>query len=282
LINISEKLDRPTIALYRAVSEAASTIGVEYIVVGASARDLLLQHGYGLRLTRATVDTDFGVQLSTWDQFHGLQTNLINAGFRDTGMLHRLISPEELRIDIVPFGQIESGDAKISWPPDNDVIMNVLGFLDALRSSEMVRIAESPNLDIPIASAPGLALLKIIAWTDRPLDIRKKDAQDLLYLCEAYEKLPFVELYDDANLLALFDADITQVGAYLLGRHVELICSDGPRQYVQEFLNGNLNERRFEDLVDESLEWAFGDRERNDQVLTAFSSGFAEQNRDRK
>ena len=108
LINISEKLDRPTITLYRAVSEAASEIGVEFIVVGASARDLLLQHGYGLRIIRATADTDFGVQVSTWDQFHSLKTNLTNAGFRNTSLLHRLISPEELRIDIVPFGQIES------------------------------------------------------------------------------------------------------------------------------------------------------------------------------
>jgi len=149
LINISEKLDRPTIALYRAVSKAASEIGVEYIVVGASARDLLLHHGYGLRIIRATADTDFGVQVSTWDQFHSLQTNLINAGFRGTGMLHRLISPEELRIDIVPFGQIESANAKINWPPDNDVVMNVLGFLDALRSSEYSRtcVAENYRMD---------------------------------------------------------------------------------------------------------------------------------------
>lgn len=278
LINISEKLDRPTVALYRAVSEAAAKVGAEFIVVGASARDLLLQHGYGLRIVRATADTDFGVQVSTWDQFDSLRTELISMGFRDTRMLHRLISPEELKIDIVPFGQIENGSADISWPPDNDVVMNVLGFRDALRNSESVRVAESPNLDISIASAPGLALLKTIAWTDRPLDIRRKDAQDLLYLCESYERLPCVELYDDQNLLTRFDADITQVGAYLLGQHVELICSDDSRQYVQEFLNGNLDDRSFEDLIDDSMEVAFGDRERNERILSAFLSGFSEQN----
>jgi len=94
-------------------------------------------------------------------------------------------------------------------------------------------------------------LLKIIAWTERPFDIPTKDAQDLLYLSETYEKLPFVELYDDANLLAHFEADITLVGAYLLGQHVALMCSNRPRQYVQGFLKGDLNDRIFEDLIDD-------------------------------
>lgn len=50
-VNISNNLDRPTVDLYRSVDEAAKASGAAYLVVGASARDLLLQHGYGMKVT---------------------------------------------------------------------------------------------------------------------------------------------------------------------------------------------------------------------------------------
>ena len=90
-VNISDSLDRPTVDLYRSVDEAAKSVGAAYLVVGASARDLLLQHGYGMKVIRATADTDFGVQVTTWKQFQDICRFLIDSGFQETHMTHRLV-----------------------------------------------------------------------------------------------------------------------------------------------------------------------------------------------
>jgi predicted nucleotidyltransferase len=61
LINITGKLDQPTIELFIAVNEVMVNADAGYLVVGASARDLVLHFGYGTRIDRATSDIDFGI-----------------------------------------------------------------------------------------------------------------------------------------------------------------------------------------------------------------------------
>ena len=39
------------------------------MLVGATARDLLLHHVYGLPVTRATYDVDFAILVDSWEQF---------------------------------------------------------------------------------------------------------------------------------------------------------------------------------------------------------------------
>ena len=188
LINISGKIDPSTIELYEAVKQAADSLKVSFVVVGASARDIVLHHAYGAKVQRATMDVDFGIQLSNWELFKVLKQKLIEAGFTEDRLPHRLSSPSKMRVDIVPFGQIEDEDTKIAWPPSGESVMSVLGFDEACKSAELVRIREEPPLDIPVASIEGIVLLKLIAWTDRAeKTLRQKDAKDFCYLLKNYE-----------------------------------------------------------------------------------------------
>ena len=41
-LNISGKIDSQTVALYKNVSEAANQLEIPFVVVGASARDIVL------------------------------------------------------------------------------------------------------------------------------------------------------------------------------------------------------------------------------------------------
>ena len=65
--------------------------------------------------------------------------------------------------------------------------------------SILVQITDGPILTNP-ATPQGMALLKIIAWTDRGPGNRKKDAEDLCYLLGTYEKIPAIT--DTASMLA--------------------------------------------------------------------------------
>ncbi len=129
-----------------------------------------------------------------------LKAALIAGGaFEQRSEAHRLYyrAPgrgELMWLDIVPFGGVESdagnaghsGNAatkEIAWPPDHAIRMNVAGFAEALTAAITVRVAT--DLAVPVASLPGQAMLKIVAWRDRHASDRK-DATDLLFLLGHY------------------------------------------------------------------------------------------------
>src|ERR1019366_8248200 len=78
--------------------------------------------------------------------------------------------------DIIPFRGVEEPVNVIKWPPEMAIIMNVVGYEEALRTAHQVEVA--PNSVAPVASLSGIALLKIFAWRDRG-ELDSKDALDL-------------------------------------------------------------------------------------------------------
>ena len=278
LLNLSGKIDPQTVAVFEVVGRVMTVLGMPYVVVGATARDLVLHYGHGAPLQRATQDVDFAIEVPDWSAFDALKNKLGENGFRTTEAQHRLISPSGVMVDVVPFGQLEDEAALIAWPPEGEIVMNVLGFQEACDHAEWVRIQDSPELDVPVATPVGMALLKVIAWMDRARDLRKKDAMDLAYLLSTYEKIPRVidSLYgEDTSIMEWYDWDITQSSAHLLGQHAHRIARDNTRLEVDRFVKGQLGERNTEVLVDEMCTRRMESQyERNRQLLSAFLSGF--------
>ncbi len=123
-----------------------------------------------------------------------------------------------------------------------------------------------------------MSLLKIIAWTDRAGDLRRKDALDFAYLLSTYEKIPRVTdiLYgDDTQVMERYDWDITQSSAHLLGQHTHSIAQDNTRSEIAGFVKGEFGERSPESLIDEMCAQRMDSQyERNKQLLFAFLTGF--------
>jgi predicted nucleotidyltransferase len=242
-------------------------LGIPYLLVGAAARDLLLHLAYGLEVQRATVDLDFGFMVSSWEQFQELKSSLSKAGFKETRSIHRVISPEDMIVDIIPFGGVEEENGCINWPPKQEIRMNVLGFQEAYKSAEKIIIANNPDVEITVASAPGLTLLKMIAWSDRSADIRQKDAKDLKYIFDNYEHLPGIR--DEAfnkNIVEKYDWEITYGTIHLLGMHVHDIASDETIHHI----NG-IKDERHKGLSIEKLSYEMG---WNTSYVEAFFNGF--------
>jgi len=49
-------------------------------------------------------------------------------------------------IDIVPYGSISDDVKQISWPPDHERVMSMLGFEEAWQSALTVRLSKEPPL----------------------------------------------------------------------------------------------------------------------------------------
>lgn len=65
LLDLSGKIDALIIAIFDAIVTVTRANDIPFFLVGATARDLILHHGYGIAVRRATVDIDLGVRFLT-------------------------------------------------------------------------------------------------------------------------------------------------------------------------------------------------------------------------
>jgi predicted nucleotidyltransferase len=217
------------IDILAAVDATSRQLGCNYLVVGATARDIVMTHVFGIESRRATHDVDFAIALENWDRFHALKAALTADGrfASGAGEAHRLYyKPVEhgsaFPLDLIPFGGVELEAHRIAWPPDMNVVMDVTAYAEALESALDVDIGN--GLLVRVVSLPSLAALKLLAWNDRGLQ-DNKDAQDLLFLLQYYHQAGNADrLYEEAyELLEACGFDLQQAGAALLGHDAGLV-----------------------------------------------------------
>lgn len=55
-----------------ALQAVAAPLGVEFFLMGAAARDLILRYAHGIEAQRATEDVDFAVMVHDWHAYDAL------------------------------------------------------------------------------------------------------------------------------------------------------------------------------------------------------------------
>jgi hypothetical protein len=81
---LSLKTDRPvdslTIEILKTIDPVLRELACPYMLVGATARDLLLFHVYGNQPLRATVDVDFAIEVESWEKFSVVLHSILRSG----------------------------------------------------------------------------------------------------------------------------------------------------------------------------------------------------------
>lgn len=198
------------LAMLRAFGVIAQALELDFLVVGAIARDCFLESVEGLLLPRKTLDVDIACAVKSWDEYQKLMAALVTSGnfYRDPKMSHRLrFMQNHLPLDIIPFGGVEDEQGEICWPPDFDCSMRVLGFSAALKSAVLV---EKGSLCFKVINPALFALLKLQAWGSDPF--RTKDLLDFYYIADNYFELidADVRVYEPTGI----DADILDDPAF--------------------------------------------------------------------
>lgn len=249
-LDLSNRLPPEQIDIIRRIVHAAESQQLCLFIVGAQARDLLLQYAYDLPVHRATNDIDFGIIVESWDEFIKLRESLIatNKFQSHRTMRHRLVHESGLLIDLVPFGNLEEVSGQISWPPDFSIVMSTVGFREAYDNSIEVRVAD--DLSVNVASLAGLALMKLVAWGERRFE---RDAQDLglimkHYLAAGNEDRVYSEQGDCFDLLNE-DFDYEKASARILGRDVGQLLTEASRQIVEPVLSEEFAPKSVEALA---------------------------------
>ena len=193
--------------------------GADFMLIGAAARDLLLQHHHGVEPLRKTTDVDFAFALSDWPAYIALTRRLIDTGgFKpDERTQHRLRNRIGTLVDLLPFGGVESREAQIVWPPPGDTLMSVIGYAEANAATESVILPGA--VPLAVITIPMFALLKLFAWDDRHWAQPRKDASDLLFVLDhAFRVAGLERLHEVApELFDLDDFDPDLAGAWLIG-----------------------------------------------------------------
>lgn len=252
-IRVDRPIDPVTEAILVEMDTVAKTNNIQHLLVGATARDILLTHVYGLEVSRATKDVDFAVAVKDWDQFETLCSGLVarKTFKKDHKAMQRLFyqgqdSQFDYLIDLVPFGDLTQGSTEIAWPPDMQSIMSVAGFEEALATAELVEI--TPALTQKVVSIAGLAILKIIAWSDRGI-ANPKDAQDLAIIMQGYTNAGnFDRVFDIDGVIEMADYDPDMAGIYLLGLDIRQIASVQTLAKLKDILAQHF-ERLLEDII---------------------------------
>ncbi|MCF6319245.1 MAG: nucleotidyl transferase AbiEii/AbiGii toxin family protein [Proteobacteria bacterium] len=274
-LKLQNSIDPKTLSLFKNVDKIANNLYIPYVVVGATARDLILHHVYDARIVRATTDVDFGIQVSDWSIFEKLKIELLNNGFQETNTDQRFKSPESTMIDIVPFGKIEDNNSNIKWPQNREIEMNVLGFKEVYEHAIQVIIQDDPLMKIPVVSPQGIVLLKIIAWSDRDISLRKKDALDLVYIFENYEHVSNIRnrIYEEIDM-ENYDWEILLASAHLLGLDSATIAKNKTKNKIMEILSDNLKLNTPSRLVEEMCNDIKKEYHEKIKLLQAFTNGF--------
>lgn len=251
----SEKIGNPLLVeLLRQLTDSFSKMDKEFYVIGATARDIIMQQLLDTESRRRTKDLDIAIAIPDWDTFEQVKQNLIDDGFKKSRHMHQRFFYGEYELDIVPYGVVAKEDGNIYWPPEEEIAMSVKGFDEVL--SEAITVSIDDDFKVKIASLHGLFLLKFNAWLDRNTKT-SKDAEDMSFILSNYfmanlEREIYQEVYDWEN----FDDYI--VGGYWLAYDIVALLNKEQLFYYKEIIEGELAKEEESRLINQMIENSYG------------------------
>ena len=176
----------------------------------------------------------------------------------------------KVAIDLLPFGEIEENDTLNFNERYTD--LHVLGFREVMEEAISVQIEEKIANIPPL---PGMVILKLIAWSDRPEE-RENDLSDILRIIQHYYDLKWDEiLKEHFDTLENEPFDRLLIAAEVLGRNSRLYLqkSQAISKRILQVLENNLQNttksaiaKAWARKLDVDIEYAFA-------LLTAFKKG---------
>lgn len=246
------------VEILRHIFGATRDMGMKAFVIGAAARDLIFEYVYDTRIQRATEDLDFGVAVATWADYDNLKAQLIGSKKfkKDSKQEQRILWTErverEIPIDLVPYGGLETRESTIAFPPSEDFKMSTLGFREV--SQNLLTLEISKGFSVELASPAGVALLKFVAFNDRPAQ-RRRDIQDIFYIAENYMAAGNEDrLYDpesgERDILDNESFDYRTAGARLLGQDIVPLLNKETKSLVSRTLDQDPSSGSVDQLID--------------------------------
>lgn len=235
-------MDPKSVKALRIVSHVLKHFGRKFVLIGATVPQILLEFRQeSMATSRATRDLDALVEAHGWEDFGRIRERLLKEGFDEGQTMNELRLNNEVQIDLIPYGPGLVEKDRLAWPA-KDSVMSTIGIEEAFESAREEEIA--PGLAVPVVPAPGLVLLKIVAYLDRP-ENRARDLVDIVYYFEQYDSTPGQSRrFNVCSGVQVEDEEVTfeEAGAFLLGTEVARHAKPKSMEVVHRFLGGITDE----------------------------------------
>ena len=280
-VRLSKPLDPARIETLIQVTRIAADLKVDFMIVGAVARDIHFEHIWAIPTRRNTADLDLAVQVKDWPHYERLRQGLQASTFFSPveGRTERFLASNGTSLDIIPFGDVAQAGEVIFWPPDHDK-MSVMGVADAFVHAVILELpgADGPT-QVRVASIPGLVVLKINAISDRIEARVKKDTNDIQFIIANYLSAgnrARLENGRDWALMQTQPLDLDVISARLLGRDMARLSSTTTRARLTAILVHETTSSSPCPLAQELRNLLRGDFKRARQILSALLQGYIE------
>ena len=279
-INFKQIRQNPEIIeMLSALERGFKKFDVDFYLVGAVARDVWMSGIHNIDPRRTTGDIDFAVLINTKRTYEALKEYLIEVeGFHPyKGNAYVLIWKGLTEVDLLPFGSIEDEDGSITV--DNLGLTNI-----SLQGFHEVYEEGLPQLDLEgkhqfkFCTLPGIVVLKLIAWDDRP-EARRDDIKDISDILNH-----FFDMYDEKiweshhDLFIEEDTDLKHIAARVMGREIKKIAIRNEKLFdrLEGILKANTENIHNSDMATIMVEYFDNSVEDNVLLLQQLKKGFTE------
>jgi predicted nucleotidyltransferase len=256
--------EKSILQILEALERGFVKFDIDFYLVGAVAREVWMRGLKDITPRRATSDIDFGILIKDSGHFAELKDYLISKegfrGYKENAFV--LIAPDLRQIDILPFGEIEK-EGKVTVKGTGMTTIFVDGMKEVFEEG-VPEVSFEEKITFKVCTLPGIVLLKLIAYDDRP-EIRRDDLIDisdiLLHFFNIYDEIIWSEhndLFGDSKSLEKISARVLgrEMGKILnrnkklTQRVIGILSAKGNAKSIAEIMAGTLDK-----TVDEITEW---------------------------
>lgn len=161
------------------ISETCKELKIDFFIIGAIARNIWYVSNN--ENSKGTKDIDFGVYISDVKKYNELRAELKRKYDYEesTENAFCLKTQDGKQIDLLPFGEIEN-KGQVIIEGKGLTTVNLDGFKEAFQFG--AKELEIGQEKYRVCSIPGIMILKLIAYDDRP-HMRTKDVDDINSIC---------------------------------------------------------------------------------------------------
>jgi predicted nucleotidyltransferase len=260
-----------------ALERGLNKFNIDFYLVGAVARDLWMSAINDIPPSRITGDIDFAVFIDDKERYDYLKTYLIEVEkfVAYKGNPFVLIWKGFLQVDLLPFGKIED-PTTIRVEGSGFTSLNTPGFKEIYDTG--LPIVELEKIHkFKFCTLPGIVILKLLAWQDRP-EIRRDDIKDINTILTHFFTMYAEEIFENHNdLFGDHAFELNMISARVMGREMSKIANRNEVLYkrLQDLLETNSN---YQDLEIAKIMLASNNNtlEENIMLLVQIKTGYSE------
>ena len=279
-INYEQLRQEPEIKeMLSALQRGLQKFGIDFYLVGAVARDVWMSGINKIAPRRTTGDIDFAVLINDKGIYEALKNYLVSTEeFHPyKGNAFVLIWKGILEVDLLPFGAIEDEDGRVTTNGIGLTNISLQGFSEVYEEGLPILDLEGEH-QFKFCTLPGIVLLKMIAWDDRP-EIRRDDIKDISDILNNFFNMYDNEIWENHSDLFVDEKDdLKHIAARVMGREMSKIANRNEKLFkrIEGILNANTIDKTKSKMAIIMIEYFQNTIEENVSLLKKIKEGLTE------